>query len=75
MFKKIIKKDRNEELERILDEKQIDEQAKNLLQGILYKIEVCEWKSCKKITPLTNFYLNILHNKKDLWNMFILIKF
>ena len=40
MFKKIIKKDKNEELERILDGKQIDEQARNLLQGILYKIEV-----------------------------------
>ena len=40
MFKKILKKDKNEELERILEEKNIDEQAKNLLQGILYKIEV-----------------------------------
>ena len=40
MFKKIIKKDKNEELERILEAKSIDEQAKNLLQGILYKIEV-----------------------------------
>ena len=40
MLKKIIKKDKNEELERILDGKNIDEQAKNLLQGILYKIEV-----------------------------------
>ena len=40
MFKKILKKDKNEELERILEEKKVDEQAKNLLQGILYKIEV-----------------------------------
>ena len=40
MFKKILKKDKNEELERILEEKNIEEQAKNLLQGILYKIEV-----------------------------------
>ncbi len=40
MFRKIIKKDKNEELERILEAKSIDEQAKNLLQGILYKIEV-----------------------------------
>ena len=40
MFRKIIKKDKNEELERILEEKNVDEQARNLLQGILYKIEV-----------------------------------
>ena len=37
MFKKILKKDKNEELERILEEKNIEEQAKNLLQGILYQ--------------------------------------
>ena len=35
----LIKKDKSEELEKILAEKKIDEQAKNLLQGILYKVE------------------------------------
>ena len=35
----LIKKDKNEELEKILARKKIDEQAKNLLQGILYKLE------------------------------------
>ena len=40
MLEKIIKKDSNQELEKILEQKKIDEQAKNLLQGILYKIEV-----------------------------------
>jgi len=35
----LIKKDKNAELEKILARKKIDEQAKNLLQGILYKIE------------------------------------
>lgn len=40
MLEKIIKKDRNEELEKILEKKKIDDQAKSLLQGILYKIEV-----------------------------------
>ena len=40
MLEKILKKDRNEELEKILEEKKVDEQAKNLLQGMLYKIEV-----------------------------------
>ena len=39
MLEKIIKKDKNEELEKILEQKKIDEQAKNLLQGILYKVE------------------------------------
>ena len=47
MLEKFIKKDRNEELEQILDEKNIEEQAKNLLQGILYKIEV-SYKDYKK---------------------------
>lgn len=51
MLKKLIKKDKNEELERILEEKQIDEQAKNLLQGILYKIEV-SYKDYQKVKGL-----------------------
>ena len=36
----LIKKDKNKELEKILEQKEVNEQAKNLLQGILYKIEV-----------------------------------
>ena len=48
MLKKIIKKDRNEELEKILEQKKIDEQARNLLQGILYKVEV-SYKDYKKV--------------------------
>ena len=40
MLEKIIKKDKNKELEKILDNQNIDEQAKNLLQSILYKVEV-----------------------------------
>ena len=48
MLEKIIKKDRNEELEKILEQKKIDEQAKNLLQGILYKVEV-SYKDYKKV--------------------------
>ena len=54
MLEKIIKKDKNEELERILEEKKVDEQAKNLLQGILYKIEI-SYKDYKKakVTDLT----------------------
>ena len=47
MLEKFIKKDRNEELEQILDEKSIEEHAKNLLQGILYKVEA-SYKDYKK---------------------------
>lgn len=48
MLEKIIKKDKNEELEKILEKKQIDEQAKNLLQGILYKVDV-SYKDYQKV--------------------------
>ena len=48
MLEKILKKDRNEELEKILEEKKVDEQAKNLLQGMLYKIEV-SYKDYQKV--------------------------
>ncbi len=44
---KLIKKDINEELEKVLEEKKIEEHAKNLLQGILYKIEI-SYKDYKK---------------------------
>ena len=42
------KKDSNEQLEKILEQKKIDEQARNLLQGILYKVEV-SYKDYKKV--------------------------
>lgn len=51
MIKKIIKKDSNEQLEKILELKKIDEQAKNLLQGILYKVEV-SYKDYKKVKAI-----------------------
>ena len=62
MFKKILKKDKNEELERILDEKDIDEQAKNLLQGILYKIEVSykDYQKAKEIHRTQDEYIEQL---------------
>ena len=44
----LIKRDRNEELEKILEQKNVDEQAKNLLQGILYKVEV-SYKDYQKV--------------------------
>ena len=54
MLEKFIKRDNNEELEKILEEKQVEEQAKNLLLGILYKIEVSyrDYKKAK-VTPRT----------------------
>ena len=62
MFKKIIKKDKNEELERILYGKQIDEQARNLLQGILYKIEVSykDYQKAKAIEQTEEQYVDQL---------------
>ena len=44
----LIKKDKNAELEKILEQKKVNEQAKNLLQGILYKIEV-SYKDYQKV--------------------------
>ena len=67
MLEKIIKKDKNEELEKVLEEKMIDEQAKNLLQGILYKIEVSykDYKKVKVINESSYFNLidGVLYNK------------
>lgn len=59
MLEKFIQKDKNEELEKILEEKQIEERAKNLLQGILYKIEVSykDYKHVKAINKTKKKYL------------------
>ena len=77
MFKRIIKKDKNEELERILDEKQIDEQARNLLQGILYKIEVSykDYQKAKQIEQIEENYVNeLLVNIKKKCNKIKIVK-
>ena len=54
MLEKIIKKDKNEILENVLEQKEIDEKTKNLLQGILYKIEDSykDYKTEKEKTKL-----------------------
>lgn len=39
LFKRLVKKNYNDELEKVLENKKIDETAKNLLLGILYKVE------------------------------------
>ena len=56
----IIKKDKNEELEKILARKKIDEQAKNLLQGILYKVEASykDYKTVKMKKQTKEKYLD-----------------
>ena len=51
MLDNFLKKDRNEELEKILENKEISEQAKNLLQSILYKIDI-SYKDYKKVKTL-----------------------
>ena len=62
MLEKFIKKDKNEELEKILEEKKIEEHAKNLLQGILYKIEVSykDYKKAKAIKTTEREYIEEL---------------
>ena len=77
MFKKILKKDKNEELERILEEKKVDEQAKNLLQGILYKIEVSykDYQKAKQIEQIEEQYVNeLLVNIKKKCNKIKIVK-
>ena len=77
MFRKIIKKDKNEELERILEEKNVDEQARNLLQGILYKIEVSykDYQKAKMIEQTEEQYINqLLVNIKKKCNKIRIVK-
>ena len=77
MFNKIIKKDKNEELERILDGKQIDEQARNLLQGILYKIEVSykDYQKAKAIEQTEEQYVDqLIMNIKKKCNKIQVVK-
>ena len=77
MFKKILKKDKNEELERILEEKKIEEQAKNLLQGILYKIEVSykDYQKSKGIEQTEEQYIEqLLVNIKQKCNKIKVVK-
>ena len=65
MLEKFIKKDNNEELEQILEEKNVEENAKNLLQGILYKVEVSykDYKKAKVVEKTEEEYVKeILKN-------------
>ena len=48
LLEKIVKKDYDNELERVLETKRFDERAKNLLLEILYKLEI-SYKDYKKV--------------------------
>ena len=60
MLEKLIKNDRNEKLETVLEQKHIEEQVKNLLQGILYKIEVSykDYQKAKVTSRTEKQYVN-----------------
>lgn len=77
MLEKFIKKDKNEELETILEEKNIEEQAKNLLQGILYKIEV-SYNDYKKVKAIeeneTQYVEKLLRNIQKKCNQIRIVK-
>ena len=77
MLEKFIQKDKNEELEKILEEKNIEEHAKNLLQGILYKIEVSykDYKNTKAIDKTKKEYLeDILKNIQKRCNQIKIVR-
>ena len=62
MLEMFIKKDKNEELEIILEKMDVEEQAKNLLQSILYKVEVSyeDYKKSKVIDKTESEYIDEL---------------
>lgn len=68
LLEKIVKKDYNNELEKILEEKQFDENVKNTLLGILYKIEAAykDLETVKKDIETKEEYIsNILDIMKN----------
>ena len=78
MLEKIRKMDRNEALEMVLEQKDIDEKTKNLLQGILYKIEVSysDYKKAKVINKTEKKYVDeIISNIKKRCNKIFTISF
>lgn len=78
MLEKIIKKDKNEILENVLEQKEIDEKTKNLLQGILYKIEDSykDYKIVKVIEKNDKQYIDeFISNIKNKTNKIKIINF
>lgn len=78
MLEKFIKKDRNEILESVLDQKDVDEKTKNLLQGILYKIDVSykDYQKAKVIQKNKKEYVDEINkNIKRKCNKIVTISF
>ena len=74
---KIVKKDYNNELEKILEEKQFDENVKSTLLSILYKIEMAykDYETVKKDIETKEEYIsNILDIIKNDCNLIKIIK-
>jgi len=73
----LIKKDRNEQLEKILAQKKVDEQAKNLLQGIMYKVEASykDYKTVKvKMKTEEKYVRELLENIAQRCEAFKIVK-
>lgn len=78
MLEKLIKKDKNEVLENILEQKKVDEKTKNLLQGILYKIEDSykDYKTVKAIEKTEEKFINeLIENIKNKTNRIQIVNF
>ncbi len=78
MLEKFIKKDRNEILENVLAQKDVDERTKNLLQGILYKIDVSykDYQNAKVIQRNKKEYVDEINkNIKRKCNKIVTVSF
>ena len=78
MLEKFIRKDRNEILESVLEQKDVDERTKNLLQGILYKIDVSykDYQNAKVIQRNKKEYVDEINkNIKRKCNKIVTVSF
>lgn len=78
MLEKFLKKDYNEALEYILEQKDVDEKTKNLLQGILYKIDVSykDYQKAKVIQRSKKEYIDEINkNIKKRCNKIVTLSF
>jgi len=76
-FDKIVKKNYNDELEKVLEKKYFDEDAKSLLLNILYKVETAykDYENVKvNIEPKEEFIQNIIRNIKKNCDTIKLVK-
>ena len=77
LFEKIVKKDYNNELEKVLEKKYFDENVKSILLSILYKIETA-YKDYEKVKQdvenKEEFIQDIINNIRDNCNDIKIIK-